>query len=723
VSFATGVATLPQFFAQLYTDVERDPFSAGRQMVSHFATRTVDEAGEWLPLVRMKNSASDLSPVSSQMGRALGLAYASKLCREHDGFRAFGRGRFSENGDEVCFATVGNAGCAEGIFWEVLNASGVLQVPLLISVWDDGYGISVPNELQVTKGSISEIARGFAPGDGQPGVDIHVVRGWDYVALVDAYAIATEKVRERHAPALIHVTEMTQPQGHSTSGSHERYKTRERLRFETEMDPIGRMRQWMIREELATAAELDAYEHEDRQTVERIREEAWQAYARPILAERERVVALLDRAAEESGVERVRELARELERQPEPGRRFADLALDRAVIAVRDRDVPARAELRAFLRTYREEQQERFRSHVYSTSARSPLRVAEVPARYAPDAETVDGRLVLVRCFDELLARDPRVFIIGEDVGRLGDVNLAFEGLQAKHGDLRLTDTGIREATILGQGIGAAMRGLRPVVDIQYLDYLLYALELATDDLATLRYRTGGAQMAPVVIRTKGHRLQGIWHTGSPMGMLLGALPGIRVCVPRNMTQAAGMYNTLFDSDDPAIVIEVLSGYRLKERMPANLGQMRIALGAAEVIRPGRDVTVATYGAMCRIVLEACGDLERLGVDVEVVDLQTLDPLDLRGVLGASIARTGALVVADEDIPGGASAAILRHALEVQGAQDRLEVPARTVTAVAGRTPVGQDGDHYTKPNVTDVTRTVYGMARERDPRRYPEIW
>jgi pyruvate/2-oxoglutarate/acetoin dehydrogenase E1 component len=330
---------------------------------------------------------------------------------------------------------------------------------------------------------------------------------------------------------------------------------------------------------------------------------------------------------------------------------------------------------------------------------------------------------VLVRCFDELLARDPRVFIIGEDVGRLGDVNLAFEGLQAKHGDLRLTDTGIREATILGQGIGAAMRGLRPVVDIQYLDYLLYALELATDDLATLRYRTGGAQMAPVVIRTKGHRLQGIWHTGSPMGMLLGALPGIRIGVPRNMTQAAGMYNTLFDSDDPAIVIEVLSGYRLKERMPANLGQMRIALGAAEVIRPGRDVTVATYGAMCRIVLEACGDLERLGVDVEVVDLQTLDPLDLRGVLGASIARTGALVVADEDIPGGASAAILRHALEVQGAQDRLEVPARTVTAVAGRTPVGQDGDHYTKPNVTDVTRTVYGVARERDPRRYPEIW
>ena len=503
VSFATGVATLPQFFAQLYADttVERDPFSAGRQMVSHFATRNLDESGEWRPMVDTKNSASDLSPVSSQMARALGLAYASKLYRRDEGIRAFGRQLFSRGGDEVCFATVGNAGCAEGIFWEALNAAGVLQVPLLISVWDDGYGISVPNELQVTKGSISEIVRGFAPAEGGKGVDVHVVRGWDYVALLDTYALVTESVRREHAPALVHVVEMTQPQGHSTSGSHERYKTRERLRFETEMDPIARMRQWMIREELATAAELDGYEREDRHAVERIREEAYQTFARPILAERERAVALLRRAAEESGAARIAEIADQLERQPEPGRRFADMALDAALVELRDRDVPVRAELRALLRTERETSHERFRSHVYSTSARSPLRIPPVAAEYAANAETVDGRMVLLRCFDELLARDERVFIIGEDVGRLGDVNLVFEGLQAKHGELRLTDTGIREATILGQAIGSAMRGLRPICDIQYLDYFLYALENASDDLATIHWRTVGGQKAPVIDR------------------------------------------------------------------------------------------------------------------------------------------------------------------------------------------------------------------------------
>ena len=725
VSFATDVATLPQFFAQLYADadVERDPFSGGRQMVSHFATRNLDAQGEWLPMVDTKNSASDLSPVSSQMARALGLAYASKLYRLQEGFRAFGRDRFTRDGNEVCFATVGNAGCAEGIFWEVLNAAGVLQVPLLIAVWDDGYGISVPNDLQVTKGSISELVRGFSPAEGKKGVDVHAVRGWDYVSLVDTFAIAAAKVRQEHAPALVHVFEMTQPQGHSTSGSHERYKTTERLRFETEMDPIARMREWIVREELATAAELDGYEREDRHTVERVREEAYQAFARPILAERERAVALLRRAAEESGVARIGEIAAELERQVEPGRRFADMALDTALGLLRGSDAPSRTQLRALLGTYRESAHERFRSHVYSTSSRSPLRIAAVPAEYAADAETVDGRMVLVRAFDDLLARDKRVFIVGEDVGRLGDVNLVFEGLQAKHGDLRLTDTGIREATILGQGIGAAMRGLRPIVDIQYLDYLLYALELAADDLATLRYRTAGGQMAPVVIRTKGHRLQGIWHTGSAMATLLGALPGIRICVPRNMTQAAGMYNLLFESDDPAVVIEVLSGYRLKERLPSNLGRMRVALGTPETLREGRDVTVVTYGAMCRIVLEACPLLAQLGIEPEVVDLQTLDPLDLTGAMGASIVKTGALLVADEDIPGGASAHILRHALEVQGAQDRLDVPARTLTAVAGRTPVGQDGDHYTKPSVSDVVHAVYAIARDRDPRRYPEIW
>ena len=721
-AFATGMATLAQYFAQLYTDtdVERDPFSAGRQMVSHFGSRNLDADGRWLPAVRMKNSASDLSPVAAQMGRALGLAYASKLYR--DGFREVS-GTFSEGGNEVCFATIGNAGCAEGIFWEVLNAAGVLQVPLAISVWDDGYGISVPNDLQVTKGSISRITRGFAPEAEARGVDVHVVKGWDYPALLDTYAAAIEKVRTEHAPALIHVVEVTQPQGHSTSGSHERYKNKERLRFETEMDPIARMRDWMIREELATASELDAFEKEDRLLVERTREEAWSAYAAPILAERERAVAILERAADGSGSERLRELAQDLARESEPGRRFVHVALSQGLIELRDKDAAAAAEMRALFREQREANLERFASLLYSVSSASPLRITPVPPEYAPDAELVDARMVLVRCFDELLSRDPRVFVIGEDVGKLGDVNLVFEGLQAKHGGYRLTDTGIREATILGQGIGAAMRGLRPIVDIQYLDYFLYALQLASDDLATLRYRTAGGQMAPVVIRTKGHRLQGIWHTGSPMSVLLGALRGIRIAVPRNMTQAAGMYNTLFASDDPAIVIEVLSGYRLKERMPRNLGEMRAPLGVPEILRPGADVTVVTYGALCRIAQEACGGLERLGIDVELVDVRTLDPFDLPGVIGASVRKTGALLVVDEDVPGGASAFILRHALEAQGAQDALDVPARTLTAVASRSPVGQDGDHYTKPSREDVIASVYAIARERDPERFPEIW
>lgn len=723
--FATGLATTLQYFAQLYTDTDaaRDPFSAGRQMVSHFATRSLDERGEWSAIAKAKSSAPDLSPVSAQLGKALGLAYASKLYRRHEGFRAFGAGTFTQDGSEVCFATVGNAGCAEGIFWEVLNAAGVLQVPLAISVWDDGFGISVPNDLQVTKGSISELLRGFAPAKGVPGVDVHVVRGWDYPALRDTYAAAIEQVRTRHAPALIHVTEMTQPQGHSTSGSHERYKTKDRLRYETEMDPIARMREWMIREELATATELDELEREGRQQVEQVRAQAWGAFAAPIVEERGHVVRLLERAAREAGSEEVERLARDLAGQAEPGRRFSHIAMAKALAALRDSDVAARAEIRALMRTREEEDRERFTAHLYSSSARSPLRIPPVPAQYPADAEQTDGRMILVRAFDDLLARDPRVFVIGEDVGRLGDVNLVFEGLQEKHGDMRLTDTGIREATILGQGIGAAMRGLRPIVDIQYLDYLLYALQLASDDLATLRYRTAGGQMAPVVIRTKGHRLQGIWHTGSPMAMVLGALAGIRICVPRNMTQAAGMYNTLFAADDPALVIEVLSGYRLKERMPSNLGQMRVPLGVPEVIREGRDLTLVTYGACCRLALETANELAGLGVDVEVVDLQTLDPLDLPGVMGASIAKTGALLVLDEDLPGGASAHILRHALEVQGAQDRLDVPARTLTATANRSPVGQDGDFYTKPNVTDIARAAYAVARERDPKRYPEIW
>lgn len=723
--FATGMATLAQFFAQLYTDtdVRADPFSAGRGMVSHFATRSLDDEGEWRPVVRMKNSAADLSPVGAQMGRALGLAYASKLYRQHEGFREHGRELFSRGGDEVCFATIGNAGCAEGIFWETLNAAGVLQVPLAISVWDDGYGISVPNELQVTKSSISAIVRGFAPEDGLRGIEIHVVKGWDYLSLCDTYAIAIEKVRREHAPALIHVIECTQPQGHSTSGSHERYKSRERMRFETEMDPIARMREWMIREELAAAAELDGHEREDRRLVEEIRRDAQDAYAAPIIEEQERAADLLERAAEEAASDRLRELVADLRRQrDDPGRRFVAIALSRATVELRGRDGGAVQEVRAALEEHRRTNAERFTSYLYSRSRSSPLRVQQVEPTYAPDAALVDGRLVLVRCFDERLRNDPRVFIIGEDVGKLGDVNLVFEGLQAKHGELRVTDTGIREATILGQGIGAALRGLRPVVDIQYLDYLLYALQLASDDLATLHYRTAGGQKAPVIIRTKGHRLQGIWHTGSPMATVLSSLRGLRVAVPRNMTQAAGFYNTLFQGDDPALVIEVLSGYRSKERIPSNVGTFTVPLGVPEVLRPGGDVTLVTYGALCRIALEAAAELERLGIDVEIIDCQTLDPFDLDHSIVRSLERTNALLVVDEDVPGGASAYVLRHILEVQEGYDHLEVPARTLAATPNRSPVGQDGDYYTKPNREDIVEAVYAIMRERRPDEFPAI-
>src|SRR6266566_3293918 len=523
--FAVGLAELSQYFAQLYADpdVVRDPNSAGRQMLSHFATRILDERGRWKDLLAAGQSASELSPVGAQMPRSVGLAWASKLYRDSPAARTVSRG-FSHNGEEVCFATIGNAGTSEGVFWESLNAAGVLQIPLVISVWDDGYGISVPNEFQTTKGSISAVLEGFRRDKKGSGLDLYTVKGHDYVACCDVYQIAVERARRDHIPSVVHVTEMTQPQGHSTSGSHERYKSKDRLRFEIEFDPIRRMREWIIRD--AIAAELRSTEP--------------------------------------------------------PTRRLVASTARRALVALRGQ---GSQELATFVESYLKQNDELFNSHLYSTSDESPLRMGAVAPAYADDPESVDGRMVLLRCFDANLGRDPRIVILGEDVGKLGDVNLVFEGLQAKHGEQRVVDTGIREATILGQGIGAALRGLRPVVDIQYVDYLLYALELASDDLATLHWRTGGGQKAPVLIRTKGHRLQGIWHTGSPMATIISSLRGLHVAVPRDMTRAAGLYNTLLRGDDPALLIEVLSGYRLKERLPENIGEFTIPLGVTETIR------------------------------------------------------------------------------------------------------------------------------------------
>lgn len=722
-ALATGMATLPQFFAQLYADPdpEHDPFSMGRQMVSHFASRTVDADGSWRRIVDLANTASDLSPVGAQMPRALGLAYASKLYREDPGLRGSQDG-FSRNGDEVTFATSGNAGTSEGVFWETLNAAGVLQVPLAISIWDDGFGISVPNEIQTTKGSISKIVQGFAPEDGVKGVDIYTARGWDYAALCDLYASAIPKVREQHGPALFHITEMTQPQGHSTSGSHERYKSKERLRFETEGDPIARMRAWMIESEVATSDQLDAFEAEDRAAVEGMRAAAWEAYQAPLREEHARLLSLLERAHEESPDAGLDTLVADIRQPAELSRRLVAATGRRALLRLRAADGAAKRELLTFVAAGLEANEGRFNSHLLSGSPLSPLRVEPVAPVFSGSSETVDGRIVLLRCFDANLARDPRIHVIGEDVGKLGDVNLVFEGLQAKHGALRLTDTGIREATILGQGIGAALRGLRPVVDIQYVDYFLYALELASDDLATLRFRTGGAQQSPVLIRTKGHRLQGIWHTGSPMGVLLHALRGIHIAVPRNMTQAAGFYNTFLRGDDPAVVIEVLNGYRFKERVPDNVGEFTLPIGVPEIIREGTDVTLLTYGALCRIALDACQTLDEIGISVEVIDAQTLSPFDVGHTVVGSVQRTNALLVVDEDVPGGASAYLMQKVLEEQRAYEHIDVLPRTVTARENRTGVGQDADYFSKPDREDIVEAVYDLMRERDPNRWPAL-
>ncbi|HVD51032.1 MAG TPA: transketolase C-terminal domain-containing protein, partial [Candidatus Udaeobacter sp.] len=559
---------------------------------------------------------------------------------------------------------------------------------------------------------------GFRREKSGSGLDLYTVKGHDYVACCDVYQIAVERARRDHIPSVVHVTEMTQPQGHSTSGSHERYKSKDRLRFEIEFDPIRRMREWIISEEIADAAALDELEREARTEVERTREAAWDAYIAPIHADREQALAIIEAAAAESGVD-LDVVTEELRSTEPPTRRLVASTARRALAALRGH---LARELATFVESYLKRSDELFNSHLYSRSDESPLRIGAVAPVYAEDAESVDGRMVLLRCFDANLARDPRIVILGEDVGKLGDVNLVFEGLQAKHGDQRVIDTGIREATILGQGIGAALRGLRPVVDIQYVDYLLYALELASDDLATLHWRTGGGQKAPVLIRTKGHRLQGIWHTGSPMATIVSSLRGLHVAVPRDMTRAAGLYNTLLRGDDPALLIEVLSGYRLKERLPENIGEFTIPLGVTETIRDGSDVTLVTYGALCRIAMEAATDLARIGIETEIVDVQTLLPFDRDHAIAESVQKTGALLVVDEDVPGGASAYIVREIVETQGAIDDLDVGPRTLTAAPNRVAVGNDGDYFSKPNREDIFEAVYALMRERRPDDFPSI-
>jgi 2-oxoisovalerate dehydrogenase E1 component len=716
--WATRMSNIRGFFSQLYghATVDADPASGGRQMGNHFATRFLDDYGEFQRSVDMPNSTADVSNVAGWMPRLVGLAYASKLFRENPQLKSAQDG-FSVDGNEVAFGTIGDAATSEGPFWEAVNAIGVLQVPVALSVWDDGYGISVPITKETTKASISDILRGFIPDD-RPGIDIHVVPGWDYPALVEAYVNGVERVRREHKPALFHITELTQPQGHSTSGSHERYKSKERLRFEKEFDCVTRMRDWIIESGIASESQIEGWEAADKEAVEAARDLAWEAFQTPIRDERDRLVAILKR----SDSPEVDDVSNTLAETSKLTRSLVVSSASRALNDLRGSDSSERSELAQFVEKYQRENLERYNSHVYSRSEQSPLKVPVAPAEYSDKSPMVDGRQVLLRNFDANFARDPRLFVIGEDVGKLGDVNLVFEGLQAKYGELRVTDTGIREATILGQSIGTAMRGLRPICDIQYLDYFLYALQTASDDLASLHWRTVGGQKAPVIIRTKGHRLVGIWHSGSPMAVVLNALQGMYVAVPRNMTQAAGFYNTLFRGDNPGLVIEVLNGYRLKEKVPDNIGDFTVPLGVPEILREGADVTVVTYGACCAIALEAAKVLQDLGVSGEVIDVQTLNPFDLDGSIVRSVEKTHAVLFLDEDMPGGASAFMMQQVLEVQQGWWHLDSAPRTLAASPNRPAYGPDGDYFTKPNRESIVNAVYAMVRERQPWRFPEL-
>jgi len=720
---ALGLLTLEQFFAQLYADadVEREPCSAGRSMTAHFSTCMLEPDGRFRSQIDRINVSADVSPTASQMPRLAGLAYASRLYRELPELQAM-TATFSRNGDEVAFGTIGNASCAEGMFWESVNAVGVLRAPMLLAIWDDGYGISVPNELQITKGDLSAVLSGFrrSPESGQ-GYDLHTVKGWDYPGLCETFLSAVQVVRREHVPAIVHVTEMTQPQGHSTSGSHERYKSRERLEWETEFDPIRKMRQWMIDQGIATAAELDAAQEEDRRIAREAQRRAWEAFRAPIDEEKRTALGMLgELAAQSPAGEEVRRVRQELERQPAALRRDVMAAVHAALVATAGEEAPAIRRLVDWKQEQMRLNEDRYNSDLYSDTPQAALKVAPVPAVYEPDSPVLNGFEVLNACFDAALSRFPNVIALGEDVGKIGDVNQGFAGLQAKYGPLRVSDTGIRETTIIGQAIGMAMRGLRPIAEVQYLDYILYCLQILSDDLATLRWRTKGLQKAPVIVRTRGHRLEGIWHSGSPMAGILNLVRGLFVCVPRNMTQAAGFYNTLLEGDDPGLVVEVLNGYRLKEKLPANIGEFRLSLGMPEVVREGSHVTVVTYGACCRIALDAAQKLAEVGIEAEVIDVQTLLPFDLQGRIVESLRKTNRVLFLDEDVPGGASAYMMQQVLELQGGFAWLDSAPRTLTAKEHRPSYGSDGDYFSKPNRESVFEAVYEIMHECDPAAFP---
>ena len=717
--FALDLLTPEQFFAQLYAhaDVSAEPAFGGRSMTGHFSTRLLDDDGNFLPQTDRYNSAADLSPTASQMPKLVGLAYASKLYRQMPEL-AQQRPQFSSGGNEVVFGTIGNAGCAEGLFWEAVNAVGVLQIPTLLSVWDDGFGISVPNAFQMTKGDISRILEGFKHRvGGRPGIDIYVARGWNYPELCSTYIEAAELVRHNHTPAIIHVTELTQPFGHSTSGNHERYKTEERLAWEREFDCLGRMRGWILEHGFATPQVLDEIETSEEKAVLEARERAWEAFRAPIEQERKAAVSLMEGLGQDAAATAG---LREMEM---PLRRDILAAVTETLLSAQN----APGERTAALRQWKQEQEEinrkRYGSHLYSETEESALKVPVVPARYSANPTILKGFEILSANLFAAFERIPNLIAFGEDVGHLGGVNQGWAHLQEKYGIRRVSDTGIREATIIGQAIGMALRGLRPMAEIQYLDYLLYALQIIADDLANLRWRTHAGQKAPVIIRTRGHRLEGIWHSGSPMSGIINLVRGLYVCVPRNAVQAAGFYNTLLRSDDTALVIEVLNEYRRKEALPENIGEFTVPLGVPEILRTGRDVTVVTYGACCDIALKAAALLETVGVDIEVIDVQTLLPFDLHNVILESIKKTNRVLFLDEDCPGGATAYMMQETLERQGGFQWLDTPARTLAAKPHRPAYGSDGDYFSKPNREQIVEAVYAIMRESNPEKFPPIF
>lgn len=722
---AAGLATVEELYAQLYAhaDPEHEPFSAGRQMNSHFATPLVNAQGEWLEQKNSKNVSSDISPTGGQMVRSLGLALASKKYKNSP---ELAEGTpFSHAGQEVSFCCIGDASTSEGVFWETLNAAAVMQVPLAVFVWDDGYGISVPKEYQTTKGSISEALAGFQPqNEGEKGMDIHKTKGWDYAHMRNLFEAQVEVVRESHRPCLFHVEEVTQPQGHSTSGSHERYKDKERLAFEKEMDGIVQMRAWIIQQGWATEEELKATEKQAQKEVRASIKLAWSNFNAPIKARLEQAMALLQPIQEQfSDQESIANIINKLSSSIDPTHKDVLRAARQVVHLVKDQESEAISALVHWLKEAMAEFRHTYTSKLYSDTPYAALKVEALPAEYAEKAPLKNGSEILNACFDAHLTNNPAVFAFGEDVGQIGDVNQGFAGLQEKHGEARVFDTGIREWTIMGQAIGMSMRGLRPIAEIQYLDYLIYALSALSDDLATLRYRSNGIQQAPAIIRTRGHRLEGIWHSGSPIGLLLNSLKGICLLVPRDMTQAAGFYNTMLQSDDPALIIECLNGYRLKEKMPSNVAEFRVPVGIPEILQEGNDVTLVTYGSSVRVAQEAITRLEQEGISVELIDVQSLMPFDIHGQIGESLRKTNRLVLLDEDYAGGATSYLMQKILVEQKGYFALDAEPVTIAAADVRPPYGSDGDYVVKPSVEDVFEKVYALMHESNPAQFPPLY